>query len=251
REFTFDLCCPENSSQVEVFDKSGMRSLVKAAVDGYAVATLAYGATGAGKTHTMFGPSGGAVVDGDVFGEDPSFEGIVPRCIDFLYELLSQQPSNVSFSVRASHCEVYNEQIFDLLSGKDKPLPVRFNIKRGFYVQGLFELLCRGRADLRAAAAEGVRKRRTSGHARNADSSRSHAMLTVHVQGEWADPDDGHAVSRHGKLTFVDLAGSERLKRSRAADARETGQINKSLMTLGKVISALAAAAQAQAARAA
>ncbi len=70
----------------------------------------------------------------------------------------------------------------------------------------------------------------------NKDSSRSHSLMTVHVESEIIDSVDGHATTKFGKIVFVDLAGSERLKDTNNANKEETGSINKSLFTLGKVI---------------
>ncbi|CAM9475989.1 unnamed protein product, partial [Hapterophycus canaliculatus] len=145
---------------------------------------------------------------------------------------------------------------------------VRYDVRRGFFVQGLFEVELRGLHDVMAVVDEGNGNRRVSSHLLNKDSSRSHSLLTVYLDSERKDPEDGHLVKQFGKVSpyssrcccsscvsFVDLAGSERLKKSNAANEKETGAINKSLMTLGKVISALskrsAVAAAAAAAAAA
>ena len=76
----------------------------------------------------------------------------------------------------------------------------------------------------------------------NKDSSRSHSILTIRIESETIDPEYGHTLVRHGKIVFVDLAGSERLSqtKSEGVSLKETGNINRSLFTLGKVISALA-----------
>ena len=93
-----------------------------------------------------------------------------------------------------------------------------------------------------AVVSEGHRNRRVGSHEMNMDSSRSHSLLTLHLESESIDPDDGHMMVKFGKMVFVDLAGSERLKESKAMGVTltETGAINKSLFTLGKVISQLA-----------
>ncbi|CAN0590915.1 unnamed protein product, partial [Ectocarpus sp. 12 AP-2014] len=119
---------------------------------------------------------------------------------------------------------------------------VRYDVRRGFFVQGLFEVEIRGLHDIMAVVDEGNGNRRVSSHLLNKDSSRSHSLLTVYLDSERKDPEDGHLVKQFGKLSssqrcsvsFVDLAGSERLKKSKATNEKETGAINKSLMTLGK-----------------
>lgn len=88
---------------------------------------------------------------------------------------------------------------------------------------------------------EGMKNRKSGSHELNKDSSRSHSILTVYLISETASKEDGHIFKKYGKISFVDLAGSERLKESKSQGEmiKETGQINKSLFTLGKVISML------------
>jgi len=130
RAFQFDLCTREDYSQKMVFEESGVRQLVHSAVEGYSVTVLAYGATGAGKTFTMFGdaPKQLSEPSNTIRDED----GVVPRAVYYMYKVLNRQPEEVQFSVRASNCEIYNEQVFDLLNADGKPLSVRYNTKEAF-----------------------------------------------------------------------------------------------------------------------
>lgn len=86
-----------------------------------------------------------------------------------------------------------------------------------------------------------MKNRKSGSHELNKDSSRSHSILTVYLISETVSKEDGHIFKKYGKISFVDLAGSERLKESKSQGEmmKETGQINKSLFTLGKVISML------------
>ncbi|GMF17614.1 unnamed protein product [Phytophthora fragariaefolia] len=171
-------------------------------------------------------------------------EGLIPRALKHLFALLEQAPVDVKTVVRASYCEIYNEQVFDLLNPGSGALNVRWNARAGFYVQDLLVVRCDTLSDVLAVVDEGHRNRHVGSHGMNADSSRSHSLLTVHVdRTETRDSDSGHshAVTRYGKMSFVDLAGSERLKETRSNNTEETSNINRSLLTLGKVISALAA----------
>ena len=88
-----------------------------------------------------------------------------------------------------------------------------------------------------------MKNRHHGSHELNKDSSRSHSILTVYLISEIKNMSDGHVFKKYGKVSFVDLAGSERLKESKSEGTmvKETGNINKSLFTLGKVISMLAA----------
>ena len=100
---------------------------------------------------------------------------------------------------------------------------------------------CTSQQDLTAVLHEGMKNRKSGSHELNKDSSRSHSILTVYLISETVSKEDGHIFKKYGKISFVDLAGSERLKESKSQGEmmKETGQINKSLFTLGKVISML------------
>lgn len=100
---------------------------------------------------------------------------------------------------------------------------------------------CTSIQDLIAVLHEGIKNRHQGSHELNKDSSRSHSILTVYLISEVENKQENHIYKKYGKISFVDLAGSERLKESQSEGlmAKETGQINKSLFTLGKVISML------------
>ena len=100
---------------------------------------------------------------------------------------------------------------------------------------------CTGQEDIIAVLHEGMKNRHSGSHELNKDSSRSHSILTVYLISQTTNAEDGHIFKKYGKISFVDLAGSERLKESKSEGimVKETGQINKSLFTLGKVISML------------
>lgn len=177
------------------------------------------------------------------------------------------------YTVSASYCEIYNEGLYDLLQGDGRQLAVRWEAKTGaFYVPELTVVPCFSLADLLQVINLGLQRRRVGSHALNKESSRSHAILTVTIDSTPIPVSSSSAMSsasstilarqpsnaataattiqqrqhfglaRKGKITFVDLAGSERLKDSQSTGAtlRETSSINRSLFTLGKVISALA-----------
>ena len=219
--------------------------MLDSALNGYAATAFAYGQTGSGKTFTISGHQERIeTIASDTGGT--SSDGLVPRSIRYLFDCISRARQGVgdgetTFSVRASFAEIYNEQVYDLLNLQSGPLQVRWNIRNGFFVQDLFVVECENVDDVMAVVSEGHRNRRVGSHEMNMDSSRSHSLLTLHLESESIDPDDGHMMVKFGKMVFVDLAGSERLKESKATGVTmtETGAINKSLFTLGKVISAL------------
>ena len=211
KTFSFDRCFGHEASQHEIFECSGVRDLLDSAIGGYSATIFAYGQTGSGKTFTMSGyetwlsenPAASAF-------EDPS-EGLVQRSARYVFGAIGNaaaaEPMPPTFSVRMSFCEIYNENVFDLLNSDGAALSVRHNTRSGFFVQSLFLVDCEGVDDAMAVIAEGHRNRTVGGHVLNKDSSRSHSLLTVHVDCESVDPEDGRTVERFGKVVFVDLAG--------------------------------------------
>ncbi|KAJ3272822.1 Kinesin- protein 12 [Terramyces sp. JEL0728] len=138
--------------------------------------------------------------------------------------------------------ETTPETVLDLLNPQDFGLPVRWTAERGFFVERLFVVDCDNLDDCLAVLEEGIRNRTTGGHDMNEHSSRSHSLLTIYLEISGFDDTDGHVQQRYGKISFVDLAGSERVKESKPTldTFNEALSINKSLLTLGKCISALA-----------
>ena len=118
-------------------------------------------------------------------------------------------------------------------------LHARWNAKNGFFVEDLCVVECTGQEDLKSVLHEGMRNRHQGSHELNKDSSRSHSLLTIYLISETVNEFDGLVYKKYGKISFVDLAGSERLKETKSEGqtmVKETGNINKSLFTLGKVI---------------
>ena len=165
-------------------------------------------------------------------------DGIIPRSVQYMWEQMSMRTEK--FYVKASYLEIYKEQLQDLLDPSSGILHIRWNVKEGFFVENLNYFECTSKDDLIAILHEGIKNRKTGSHKLNADSSRSHSILTVYLISDTED-DDGYVFKKYGKISFVDLAGSERLKDSESQGemVKETGKINKSLFMLGKVISCL------------
>ena len=130
----------------------------------------------------------------------------------------------------------------DLLNPRDAALAVRYKEGKGFYVENLFVVQCETLEDVLAVLSEGIKNRRKAAHAMNEHSSRSHSIFTLYIDSELQDSTDFHLITKNGKISFVDLAGSERVKETKSEGETlvETGNINKSLLTLGNCISALA-----------
>jgi hypothetical protein len=245
RSFRFEAVLAPGVSQAEVMTKCGVRHLLDSTLAGYTATVMAYGQTGSGKTFTMSGHEEQDAYVGDELDETglQKDDGLILRSLAHLYARMEAagggKPNGPKFRVRASYLEIYNEAVYDLLDpGDPAQLAVRWDATRNaFHVPDARRVACDTLDDALLMVATGARNRRVGSHELNKDSSRSHAICAVQV--ETARPGGGPVT--FGKISFVDLAGSERLKSSRSAgeQAKETGSINRSLMALGKVISAL------------
>ncbi|KAJ2998982.1 Kinesin- protein 12 [Globomyces sp. JEL0801] len=225
-----------STNQNLFYSDSGVSDLINQALNGYATTIFAFGQTGSGKTFTITGPPEET---------NPDTVGIVPRALAQLFDTINEWKKNgqiTDIRIQSSYLEIYNENVLDLLNPFNNGLPVRWNQERGFFVERLFIVDCDNLDDCLAVLEEGLRNRTVGGHNLNEHSSRSHSMLTVYLEIHGIDNvDKKTSQHRFGKLNFVDLAGSERVKQSRATldTFTEALSINKSLLTLGKCISAL------------
>lgn len=241
KDFFFDYSYwsyDENSShfttQEQVYKDLGT-GVVVAADEGYNACIFAYGQTGSGKTHTMMGQK--------------SNEGLIPRiCENLFYQIHEKEREGVSFRTEVSYLEIYNERVRDLLrastakGGQAHTLKVREHPKEGPYVQGLTKHLVSDYGAIEAIMKQGNDLRTTASTNMNDTSSRSHAIFTVsYTQAKFMHNLPSETTS---KINLVDLAGSERADSTGATGIRlkEGANINKSLVTLGSVISSLAEA---------
>ena len=234
KPYRFHQVMSEAALQGQVFGESGVSALLDAALEGYSSTIFAYGQTGSGKTYTMSGVEENLSRPDYVSDET---DGLIPRSISYLWHEMAKRGEK--YFVKATFFEIYNEQVRDLLNPGTGVLHTRWNAKKGFFVENLMVVDSSTIDDLIAVLHEGVRNRKTGSHELNKDSSRSHTIMTVYLISEVSEA--GHLYKRYGKVYFVDLAGSERLKETKSAGGmlKETGNINKSLFNLGKVISSL------------
>ncbi|EYB97558.1 hypothetical protein Y032_0139g2097 [Ancylostoma ceylanicum] len=210
---------------------------------GYNCTLFAYGQTGTGKTYTMEGGSG----EHNSYKEDPT-TGIIPRAVEHIFEEL-EKSNTEEYSVRVSYLELYNEELYDLLAptSDDRERLRIFDdpSKKGMVViSGAEEIPVKDRAEVYRLLKRGAEKRTTAATLMNMHSSRSHSIFTVSVVIRENTP-NGEELVKQGKLNLVDLAGSEHIGRSGAEGkrAKEAGNINQSLLTLGRVITALTTSA--------
>uniref|UniRef100_A0A2R9C138 Kinesin family member 1C n=1 Tax=Pan paniscus TaxID=9597 RepID=A0A2R9C138_PANPA len=227
----FSMEDPQFASQQQVYRDIGEEMLLHA-FEGYNVCIFAYGQTGAGKSYTMMGR------------QEPGQQGIVPQLCEDLFSRVSEnQSAQLSYSVEVSYMEIYCERVRDLLNPKSRgSLRVREHPILGPYVQDLSKLAVTSYADIADLMDCGNKARTVAATNMNETSSRSHAVFTIVFTQRCHDQLTGLDSEKVSKISLVDLAGSERADSSGARGMRlkEGANINKSLTTLGKVISALA-----------
>ncbi|KFW62657.1 Kinesin-like KIF18A, partial [Pygoscelis adeliae] len=224
-KFVFDAVFAESSSQSEVFEHT-TKSVIDGFLNGYNCTVLAYGATGAGKTHTMLGSP-----------EDP---GVMYLTMMALYNCMDQIKEDKICNVAVSYLEVYNEQIRDLLVNSG-PLAVREDTQKGVVVQGLTLHQPKSAEEILQMLDYGNKNRTQHPTDVNASSSRSHAVFQIYLRQQDKTASINQNV-RIAKMSLIDLAGSERASATNAKGARfrEGTNINRSLLALGNVINALA-----------
>ncbi|NXY23740.1 KIF12 protein, partial [Atrichornis clamosus] len=243
--FGFSAVFDAGASQEAVFEGSGMRQLVELAIDGFSCTVFAFGQTGSGKTYTLMGP----LAQSESQPASPALLGLMQRSFTCLLEQSRSRSSDLALS--ASYLEIYNEQVRDLLSpGPPCALPLRWSKTRGFYVENQLSVDFESLEAIVSLLLQGSQRRRTSAHALNRHSSRSHALLTIHIRSRAVSahpaPGEGEGASacpsKQGTLCFVDLAGSERVKETGSSGelSVEANSINRSLLALGHCISLLA-----------
>uniref|UniRef100_A0A8C6N8X2 Uncharacterized protein n=1 Tax=Melopsittacus undulatus TaxID=13146 RepID=A0A8C6N8X2_MELUD len=190
--FGFSAVFDAGDSQEAVFEGSGMRQLVELAMDGFSCTVFAFGQTGSGKTYTLMGPLG----QGETHAASPALLGLMQRSFACLLEQSRSRGSDLALS--ASYLEIYNEQIRDLLSpGPPCTLPLRWSKTRGFYVENQLSVDFESLEAIASLLLQGSQRRRTSAHALNRHSSRSHALLTIHIRIHCTTP-AGHGGSPPG-----------------------------------------------------
>ncbi|KAK7901438.1 hypothetical protein WMY93_018207 [Mugilogobius chulae] len=232
-DFSFDSTDPNSSSfasQEKIYKELGS-SVIKAAFEGFNSCIFAYGQTGSGKSYTMMGQKGD--------------KGLIPRICEGLFQQIAENSKSAeSFHMEVSFLEIYNERVHDLLQMKSAPtdkncLKVREHPKEGPYVQNLTRHLVQSYSDVEELMLLGDSNRTTASTEMNDTSSRSHAIFTVQFTRAWFE--NSLPCETVSKIHLVDLAGSERADATRATGTRlkEGANINKSLVTLGCVISTL------------
>ncbi|NXB55902.1 KIF14 protein, partial [Struthidea cinerea] len=237
--WSFDKGHPNFASQAMIY-KTLALPLLERAFEGYNACLFAYGQTGSGKSYTMMG-----------FDED---QGIIPRlCEDLFNQIAQMDKEQVLYHLEMSFYEVYNEKIHDLLvfkaeNGPKKQLRVREHPVLGPYVEGLTVNVVRSYSDIQSWLELGNKQRATAATVMNDKSSRSHSVFTLvmtQTKVEFVNEEQcDRRLTSH--INLIDLAGSECCTKAQTTGERlkEGVSINKSLLTLGRVISALSKQSQ-------
>ncbi|XP_053099885.1 kinesin-like protein KIF13A isoform X3 [Hemicordylus capensis] len=236
--FAFDYCFwsmdesnTEKYAGQEVVFKCLGEGILEKAFQGYNACIFAYGQTGSGKSFSMMG--------------NTEQLGLIPRlCCALFQRITSEENDSHTFKVEVSYMEIYNEKVRDLLDpkGSRQSLKVREHKVLGPYVDGLSQLAVTSFEDIESLMSEGNKSRTVAATNMNEESSRSHAVFNIIITQTLYDLQSGNSGEKVSKVSLVDLAGSERVSKTGAAGERlkEGSNINKSLSTLGLVISSLA-----------
>jgi len=240
-DFVYNSVKEKDGTQEKIF--RDLRFFIDNAIMGYNSSVFAYGQTGSGKTFTMMGT--------------PKSPGLIPRGCETLFSDIKKKQA-MKIEVDASYLEIYMDKIYDLLAvsktskrGKRSrkadrkrrtKLPIRFNAKRGAYVEGLTTHTVASFSDIKALMDAGLKNRTIAETGMNRMSSRSHCIFTLTVKTEMRiKSNEVTAELVTASINLIDLAGSERVNKTGVFGTRleELKKINKSLSALGDVISAL------------
>ncbi|KAK7301105.1 hypothetical protein RJT34_11965 [Clitoria ternatea] len=239
--FTYDYVYGSTGSPSSAIYDDCVAPLVDALFHGYNATVLAYGQTGSGKTYTM----------GTNYTGEENAGGIIPTVMETIFKRVQTMKGSSEFLIRVSFIEIFKEEVFDLLDPNTSrgdvastvkpavptrvPIQIRETVNGGITLAGVTEAEVKTKEEMSSYLSRGSLSRATGSTNMNSQSSRSHAIFTITM--EQKNGDDVLCA----KLHLVDLAGSERAKRTGADGMRlkEGIHINKGLLALGNVISAL------------
>uniref|UniRef100_A0A671QYT7 Kinesin-like protein KIF21A n=1 Tax=Sinocyclocheilus anshuiensis TaxID=1608454 RepID=A0A671QYT7_9TELE len=264
KAFTFDYVFDMDSQQDSIYSNC-TEKLIEGCFEGYNATIFAYGQTGSGKTYTM-----GTGFDVNITDEGL---GIIPRAVSHLFRGIEERRQAATeqgrpvpeFKINAQFLELYNEEVLDLFDStrdmearKQKSnIKIHEDASGGIYTVGVTARTVSSEAEMMQCLRLGALSRTTASTQMNVQSSRSHAIFTIHLcQVRFCASDNDTETDNRlvngssemnefetltAKFHFVDLAGSERLKRTGATGdrAKEGISINCGLLALGNVISAL------------
>ncbi|XP_053121164.1 kinesin-like protein KIF22 isoform X2 [Hemicordylus capensis] len=223
-KYHFDAFYGETSTQHDIYMGS-VQPFLRHLLEGQNASILAYGPTGAGKTHTMLG--------------SPDQPGVIPRAVrDVLQMTRDASGDEWKYSVSMSYLEIYQEKVLDLLEPSLRDLPIREDCNHHILVPGLTQKPIMNFSDFESYFLPASCNRTVAPTQLNQRSSRSHAVLLLWVSQTQGWPPYAR---RAAKLCLIDLAGSENNRRTgnQGLRLKESGAINTSLFVLSKVVDAL------------
>ncbi|KAJ0981199.1 hypothetical protein J5N97_009454 [Dioscorea zingiberensis] len=221
--YAYDKVFGPTTTTRHVYDVAAQH-VVSGAMDGINGTIFAYGVTSSGKTHTMHG--------------DQRSPGVIPLAVKDAFSIIQETPSR-EFLLRLSYIEIYNEVVNDLLNPAGQNLRIREDLQ-GTFVEGIKEEVVLSPAHALSLIAAGEEHRHVGSTNFNLLSSRSHTIFTLTIESSpCGETSEGGAVN-FSQLNLIDLAGSESSRVETTGVRRKEGSyINKSLLTLGTVISKL------------
>ncbi|PWZ05101.1 Kinesin-like protein KIN-7D, chloroplastic [Zea mays] len=222
--YAYDRVFGPTTTTRHVYDAAALH-VISGAMEGINGTIFAYGVTSSGKTHTMHG--------------DQRSPGIIPLAVKDAFSIIQETPKR-EFLLRVSYLEIYNEVVNDLLNPSGQNLRIREDLQ-GTFVEGIKEEVVLSPAHALSLIAAGEEHRHVGSTNFNLLSSRSHTIftLTIESSGPCSESSEEEAVT-FSQLNLIDLAGSESSRAETTGVRRKEGSyINKSLLTLGTVISKL------------
>ncbi|VFQ74121.1 unnamed protein product [Cuscuta campestris] len=220
--YAYDRVFGPTTTTRHVYDVAAQQ-VVSGSMEGINGTIFAYGVTSSGKTHTMHG--------------DQRSPGIIPLAVKDAFSIIQETPSR-EYLLRVSYLEIYNEVVNDLLNPAGQNLRIREDAQ-GTFVEGIKEEVVLSPAHALSLIAAGEEHRHVGSTNFNLLSSRSHTIFTLTIESSPCENSEGEAVSL-SQLHLIDLAGSESSRAETTGVRRKEGSyINKSLLTLGTVISKL------------
>jgi len=230
KKYCFTKIFTEKEKNFDVFELA-IKPTINNIINGYNSTILAYGVTGTGKTHTIFGDL--ALTTGE--------NGIALLACDYLFNKLSKEFFGDDYQIKVSYMEIYNENVIDLLNNENDNISLMIieDPNKGVYVPNLKEFIINNSNELRKLILQGNKRRTMAPTNQNKFSSRSHAILQISLKRKTFNEKKNNFDIFFSKFLLVDLAGSERGGLEKGKRREEGANINKSLFTLGSCINIL------------
>ena len=230
KKYYFNKIFTEQEKNKDVFEQA-IKPTINNVINGYNSTTLAYGVTGTGKTHTIFGDL--ALSNGE--------DGVAIKACEYLFNKLNKEYFSDDYEIKVSYIEIYNENVIDLLNNENENVSLMIieDPNKGVYVHNVKEFIINNTNELKKLICQGNKRRTMAPTNQNKFSSRSHAILQLSLKRKTYNEKKNNFDIYYSKFLIVDLAGSERGGLEKGKRREEGANINKSLFTLGSCINIL------------